>query len=71
MTTTLGQLVSDLYDMFERRYRDPELATLATQVVVNDVLSTPKRKVARPQAKTISPRARIRTRTVKTVKKAA
>jgi hypothetical protein len=65
MTTTLGQLVSELYDMFERRYRDPELARMATHVVVNDVLSKPKRKVARTSRATISPRARTSARALK------
>ncbi len=38
METTLGQLIADLYDAFEECVHDPELATLATAAVVNDLL---------------------------------
>ena len=53
MKTTLGLLVSELFDMFEQRYRDPELAALATEVIVNDLLYRPRRRLAvdaRPRA---------------------
>lgn len=39
MRTTLGQLISELFDVYERRYRDPHLAALAAQVTVNELLS--------------------------------
>jgi hypothetical protein len=39
MDMTLGQLVTELYDVFETRYGAGELATLATQVIVTDLLS--------------------------------
>ncbi len=38
MKTTLGQLVSELFDAYERRHGDPDLAALATQVTVNELL---------------------------------
>jgi hypothetical protein len=38
MTTTLGQLVSDLYDKYERSYGDEMLATLATQARIVEML---------------------------------
>lgn len=38
MKTTLGQLISELFDMYEDRYRDEELAALATQVTVTELL---------------------------------
>jgi hypothetical protein len=38
METTLGQLVTKLYDVLEKRYGRGELAALATQVVVTDLL---------------------------------
>ena len=46
MQTTLGQLVALLYDAFEHQYHDPHLASLATEAVINDVLtaSAPQRK---------------------------
>jgi hypothetical protein len=52
MTTTLGQLIADLYDVFEERAHDPELAVLATAAVVNDVLcqSARRGKPARTRA---------------------
>jgi hypothetical protein len=38
MKTTLGQLISELFNMYEDRYRDEELAALATQVTVTELL---------------------------------
>jgi hypothetical protein len=38
MTITLGQLVSDLYDKYERSYRDETLAMLATQARIVEML---------------------------------
>jgi hypothetical protein len=38
MTMTLGQVVTELYELFERRYGDRQLAARATQVIVNDLL---------------------------------
>ena len=35
---TIGQLISDLYSKYERRYHDDELAAVATQVTLDDVL---------------------------------
>jgi len=56
MTTTLGQLIADLYDAFEERAHDPELATLATAAVVNDVLceSARRGRSARTQVREIT-----------------
>jgi len=36
--TTIGQLISDLYSKYERRYRDEELAAVAAQVTVDELL---------------------------------
>jgi hypothetical protein len=36
--TTIGQLISDLYSKYERRYCDEELAAVATQVTVDELL---------------------------------
>ena len=36
--TTIGDLVSSLYSKYERRYRDPELAAIATQLKVEQLL---------------------------------
>jgi hypothetical protein len=38
MTTTLGQLIADLYDAYEARACDPQVAALATAAIVNDLL---------------------------------
>lgn len=55
MTTTLGQLIADLYDVFEERAHDPELAVLATAAVVNDVLSQTARR-GKPARRAQAPR---------------
>jgi hypothetical protein len=44
MTTTLGQLIADLFDAYEERSQDPELAALATAAIVNDLLCDPARR---------------------------
>ena len=43
--TTLGQLISELYTKYERRFRDDELAVMATQVRLEELLG-PKTKRA-------------------------
>lgn len=44
MTTTLGQLIADLFDAYEARSCEPELAALATAAIVNDLLCDPARR---------------------------
>jgi len=39
MRTTIGQLVSELVDEYERRYHDHELATVATSVTLEEILT--------------------------------
>ena len=51
MQTTLGQLVALLYDAFEHQYHDRHLATLATEAVLNDVLTA-----SRPPRGCVAPR---------------
>ncbi len=48
MTMTLGQLVSELFEVFERRYGDRDLAARATQTIVNDLLCREQQRAARP-----------------------
>jgi hypothetical protein len=43
--TTLGQLISELYTKYERRFRDDELAGMATQIRLEELLG-PKTKRA-------------------------
>jgi hypothetical protein len=38
MRTTLGQLVSELVDAYERIYQDHELATVATSVTLEQIM---------------------------------
>ena len=38
MQTTIGQLVSELVDEYERIYRDHDLATVATSVTLEEIL---------------------------------
>jgi hypothetical protein len=37
-TTTMGQLVSQLFDRYERTFHDEELAALATQAMIEEIL---------------------------------
>jgi hypothetical protein len=37
MQTTLGQLVSDLMESYERTYKDPELAAVAAAVTIEEM----------------------------------
>lgn len=50
MKATLGQLISELYDTFERRYHDADLSAVATQVTLHDLLdrSAQPRRPMRP-----------------------
>ena len=40
MTTTLGDLISGLFEVYEGRYEDAELATVKTALVVDELLRT-------------------------------
>jgi hypothetical protein len=46
MTMTLGQVVTELFELFERRFGDPQLAARATQVIVNDLLCRKRERQA-------------------------
>lgn len=52
MRTTLGQLVSELVDQYERLYHDHELATVATSVTIEELLHANDRRV-RSEAPTL------------------
>ncbi len=43
MKTTIGQLVASLFTQYEHRYHDEELAAVATQVTVDDLISARRR----------------------------
>jgi hypothetical protein len=47
MTTTMGQLVSDLYAKYERELHDEELAAVATEIKVAELLESMPRRRAR------------------------
>jgi hypothetical protein len=49
MTITMGQLVSDLYAKYERELHDEELAAVATEIKVAELLETMPRRRARPR----------------------
>jgi hypothetical protein len=40
MTTTLGQLVSNLVESYERMYHDSELAAVATSVTLEELFES-------------------------------
>jgi len=50
MTITLGQLVSDLYGLYERELHDSHLAAVATQVKVAEILEATGRE-RKPRAR--------------------
>lgn len=52
MRTTLGQLVSELVDAYERLYHDHELATVATSVTIEQVLHDNATRTAQETAPT-------------------
>jgi RNase P/RNase MRP subunit POP5 len=47
MTITMGQLVSEVFEAYERRYGDTELAAVATQVTVEDVMRANRKRPVR------------------------
>ena len=47
MTTTIGQLISGLYDKFQTVYSDDKLVAFATQAKVQEVLIRSSRANAR------------------------
>jgi hypothetical protein len=47
MTTTLGDLVSELVDTYEREYDDHELATVATSVTLEELFKSNKARRVR------------------------
>ena len=49
MRTTLGDLVSELVDQYERIYNDHELATVATSVTLDDILHENDERKQRPR----------------------
>lgn len=40
MRTTLGDLVTELVDSYERQYKDHELATVATSVTIEEMFKS-------------------------------
>ena len=47
MTTTMGQLVSDLFAHYVRELHDPELAAVATQVRIAELVDAAPREPRR------------------------
>ncbi len=43
-TTTIGDLISDLVEAYERQYHDHELATVKTALVVDELLRARARR---------------------------
>jgi len=41
--TTIGDLISTLFESFMEMYGDEELASVATVAVINDLLTTPEK----------------------------
>ena len=51
MRTTIGELVSELVEQYERLYKDHELATVATSVTLDDILHENAERKTRPERK--------------------
>lgn len=49
MQTTLGELVSELMETYERTYKDPELAAVAAAVTLEDMFESHVAKRARQE----------------------
>jgi len=49
MQTTLGQLVCDLMDSYERTYKDPELAAVAAAVTLEEMFEQHMAKRSRQE----------------------
>jgi hypothetical protein len=47
MTITMGLLVGEVFEAYARRYGDTELAAIATQVTLDDVMRTTRRRRGR------------------------
>jgi hypothetical protein len=45
-TTTIGDLISDLVEIYERRYQDHELATVKAALIVEELLRAHERREA-------------------------
>jgi hypothetical protein len=45
--TTIGQLISGLYDQYLQRYHDEELAAVATEVTIDDLIRLRQRRTKR------------------------
>jgi hypothetical protein len=48
MRTTLGELVSELVEQYERLYKDHELAAVATSVTLDDIMHDNEERKRRP-----------------------
>ncbi|MBX3160432.1 MAG: hypothetical protein KF773_30990 [Deltaproteobacteria bacterium] len=46
MTVTFGQLVSQIFDTYARRFRDEKLAALATQAAIAQLFSHKRARLA-------------------------
>ena len=56
----MGQLVSEVFEAYERRYGDTELAAVATEVTVDDIIRTVSQR--RPRSRKAAPGRGTRTR---------
>jgi len=54
MTTTIGDLISGLLDVYERHYDDHELATVKTALVVDNLLRADAARSMRRMSRTRS-----------------
>lgn len=52
-TITIGDLISGLVDVFERRYEDHELATVKAALVMDELLRTSRRARAARAARSL------------------
>lgn len=51
MRTTVGELVSELVEQYERLYKDHELAAVATSVTIGDIMHDNEERKRRPDSR--------------------
>lgn len=55
MTTTLGDLVSELFEAYERSYGDETLAALATQARITELLRASRVRTCAREPRSLGP----------------
>ncbi len=65
MRTTLGELVSELVESYEREYEDHELATVATSVTLEEMFKSNKARRVRSRTDDTVPMRKSKIESIK------